>query len=180
MENQADRAGVVILPPLLMLIALLVVIVLHWLWPLRTSMWRLAVAVGIILGALGIGSMAWGRKTLVKGGTNVSPLKPVTGIITDGPYRYTRNPLYIGVMSLFIGLSLIIGTWWGFVVLVPVFLILHYGVILREESILSRNSAIVTSNTNAWFAGTYNSCDPKQIVGSEPQLPSGCRNWRGP
>jgi protein-S-isoprenylcysteine O-methyltransferase Ste14 len=138
MGNQADRPGVVILPPLLMLIALLVVIVLHWLWPLRTGRRLLAVAVGIILGALGIGSMAWGRITLVKGGTNVSPLKPVTGIITDGPYRFTRNPLYIGVMSLFIGLSLIIGTWWGFVVFIPVFLILHYGVILREERYLEQ------------------------------------------
>jgi len=42
------------------------------------------------------------------------------------------------MMSLFIGVSLMVGTWWGFIVLVPVFLILHYGVILCEERYLEQ------------------------------------------
>jgi|SRR6516162_10154628 protein-S-isoprenylcysteine O-methyltransferase Ste14 len=138
MENQTDHPGVVILPPLLMVLALVVMLALHWLWPLRIGRRLLGVALGIILGVLGIGSIAWGHTTLVKGGTNVSPLKPVRGIVTDGPYRFTRNPLYVGMMSLFIGVSLMVGTWWGFIVLVPVFLILHYGVILCEERYLEQ------------------------------------------
>jgi protein-S-isoprenylcysteine O-methyltransferase Ste14 len=74
----------------------------------------------------------------VKSGTNVNPLKPTTAIVTGGPFRFTRNPLHIGVMNLLVGLSLLIGTWWGLVVLIPVFLILHSGVVLRKEAYLER------------------------------------------
>jgi protein-S-isoprenylcysteine O-methyltransferase Ste14 len=118
MENQPDRPGVVILPPLLMALALLLV--------------------SIVLSVSGIGSAAWGRITLVKSGTNVNPLKPTTAIVTGGPFRLTRNPLYVSIMSLFVGLSLLIGTWWGLVLLISAFLILHYGVVLREEAYLER------------------------------------------
>lgn len=138
MQDQRDSPGVVILPPLLIVLALLVVGALHWLWPLPISTRPVAVAVGIVLSVLGIGLAEWGRRTLVNGGTNVSPLKPTTAIVFAGPFRFTRNPLYVGVMSLFLGLSLAIGTWWGFFVIVPVFFMLHHGVILREERYLER------------------------------------------
>jgi protein-S-isoprenylcysteine O-methyltransferase Ste14 len=46
--------------------------------------------------------------------------------------------LYVGAMTLLIGLTLVVGTWWGFVVLVPLLLSLHYGVVLREERYLEQ------------------------------------------
>jgi protein-S-isoprenylcysteine O-methyltransferase Ste14 len=138
MDNQSDRSGVAVFPPLLMALALLVMLMLHWLWPLPVPMRPLAQVLGIVLGILGIAGAVWGRNALVKGGTNVSPLKPTTAIVMSGPYRFTRNPLYVGAMTLLIGLSLIIGTWWGFVVLVPLLPILHFGVILREERYLEQ------------------------------------------
>jgi protein-S-isoprenylcysteine O-methyltransferase Ste14 len=97
-----------------------------------------ALAIGIFMCILGVGLAAWGRITLVKGGTNVSPLKPTTAIVTAGPFRFTRNPLYVGVMTLLLGLSLALGTWWGLIVIVPLLLILHHGVVLREEAYLER------------------------------------------
>jgi protein-S-isoprenylcysteine O-methyltransferase Ste14 len=138
MQDQPDSPGVAIFPPLLMGLALLAVGVLHWLWPLPISTRPVALAFGIVLSILGVGLAAWGHRTLVKGGTNVSPLKPTTAIVIAGPFRFTRNPLYAGVMTLLLGLSLAIGTWWGFVVIVPVLFILHHGVILREERYLER------------------------------------------
>jgi protein-S-isoprenylcysteine O-methyltransferase Ste14 len=136
METSTDRAGVVILPPVLMAAAFAVVLVLNHFWPLPIGMRVMSVVVGAVLSLLGIGSAAWGRVTLVKGGTNVNPLKPTTAIVSAGPFRFTRNPLYVGVLSLFAGLSFIVGTWWGLIVLFPVFLILHFGVVLREERYL--------------------------------------------
>lgn len=138
MENQSDRPGIVILPPVLMALALVLVLVLHHFFPFPVGARPLATALGIVLGVSGIGSAAWGRVTLVKSGTNVNPLKPTTAIVTGGPFRFTRNPLYFGVMSLFVGLF---ATHWhlvGLVVLIPVFLILHSGVVLREEAYLER------------------------------------------
>jgi protein-S-isoprenylcysteine O-methyltransferase Ste14 len=138
MQDQVDRPGVAVFPPLIVGLALLAVIALHWLWPLQISMQPLAVVFGIFLSILGISSAAWGRKTMLQAGTNVSPFKPSTSIVTGGPFSFSRNPLYVGILSLFIGLSLVIGTWWGFVLLVPVALTLHLGVILREERYLEQ------------------------------------------
>ena len=98
----------------------------------------MAIVLGVALSIFGVGLAACGRMTLTRGGTNVSPLKPTTAIVARGPYRFTRNPLYVGIQSLFIGLSLLLGTWWGFVIEIPAFLILHYGVVLREELYLER------------------------------------------
>ena len=138
MEDQLDRPGVVIFPPLIIGLALLSAIALHWLWPLSISVRPVALVLGTLLSLLGVGSAAWGRKILMQAGTNVSPFKPSTAIVTDGPFRFSRNPLYVGITSLFIGLSLLIGTWWGFILIVPATLILHYGVILREERYLEQ------------------------------------------
>jgi protein-S-isoprenylcysteine O-methyltransferase Ste14 len=138
MESQPDRPGVVILPPLLMLLALVLALALHHFWPLDIGARGLTISLGAVLCVLGIGSMAWGRVTLMRGGTNVDPRKPTTAIVTGGPFRFTRNPLYVGVMSLLVGITLLVGTWWGIIVLVPAFLILHYGVVLREEAYLER------------------------------------------
>ena len=136
MNTHTDHPGVIILPPLLMVLALMLGLVLHRFWPLPIGAPSLAIALGTVLAVLAIACMAWGRVTLAKGGTNVSPRRPTTAIVTNGPFRFTRNPLYLGVMSLFAGVTFLFGTWWGVAVLIPVFLILHYGVVLREEAYL--------------------------------------------
>jgi protein-S-isoprenylcysteine O-methyltransferase Ste14 len=138
MEDSLDHPKVVIFPPLIIGLALLCAVALHWLWPLPISARSAALILGAILSVLGVGSAAWGRQTMMRAGTNVSPFKPSTAIVAEGPFRFSRNPLYVGITSLFIGLSLLIGTWWGFILIVPAALILHYGVVLREERYLEQ------------------------------------------
>jgi protein-S-isoprenylcysteine O-methyltransferase Ste14 len=70
--------------------------------------------------------------------TNINPFKPTISIVTSGPFRITRNPLYVGVTLIYCGLSLVSNTWWCFVLLVPVLLLIHFGVVTREESYLER------------------------------------------
>jgi protein-S-isoprenylcysteine O-methyltransferase Ste14 len=138
MQSQLDRAEVVIFPPLLLGLTLLSIIVLNWLLPLPIPLKSVAVALGIVLAILGMGSTAWGRTTLLQAGTNVNPLNPTTAIVSEGPFRLSRNPLYVGGTSFFVGLSLAIGTWWGCILLIPFALILHYGIILPEERYLEQ------------------------------------------
>ena len=54
-------------------------------------------------------------------GTNISPLRPATAVVTTGPFRFSRNPLYLALTLLYLGLTLAFNTWWGIVVLVPSF-----------------------------------------------------------
>lgn len=138
MNREPDHPNVVIFPPLIPLSVLVVTLGLHRVWPLPIPVKTTAFVIGVILCLLGIGCAAWGRITLARAKTNVSPLKPTTAIVTGGPFRFTRNPLYVGVSTLLLGLSFLIGTWWGMIILLPAMFLLHYGVILREERYLEQ------------------------------------------
>jgi protein-S-isoprenylcysteine O-methyltransferase Ste14 len=80
----------------------------------------------------------WGRRTMQAAGTNMSPLRPTTAVVTTGPFRFSRNPLYLALTLLYFGLTLAFNTWWGIVVLIPLLIIMHRGVVLREERYLEQ------------------------------------------
>ncbi|PYR38118.1 MAG: isoprenylcysteine carboxylmethyltransferase family protein [Acidobacteria bacterium] len=133
----ADNPGVIVWPPLLYGGALIVVLILRAVWPMpivaATTVW-----LGLAFVVIGLAIMATGRRTMTAAGTNVNPSRPATTIVSSGPFRFTRNPLYVGVTLIFGGLTLAFNTWWGFIVLVPVLITMHFGVVLREERYLER------------------------------------------
>lgn len=136
MVAPADKPGVVAPPPLLFGVGLIVALLLRWRWPMPivgsgTALWP-----GLALVALGLAIGILGRRALKAAGTNVNPYRPTTAIVTSGPFRFSRNPLYVSVALVYLGLTLALNTWWGVALLVPVVLILHYGVVLREERYL--------------------------------------------
>jgi protein-S-isoprenylcysteine O-methyltransferase Ste14 len=135
-EPQRDSPGVVALPPALYGIAFSIVLLVRWLWPLPILPYPAPFWAGLTLVVLGIALGFWGQRTMRVAGTNVHPSRPTTAIVSSGPFRYSRNPLYLALNSVFIGLSLAVNTWWGFVTLVPLVVVMHYGVILREERYL--------------------------------------------
>lgn len=138
MDTSADKPGVVVLPPLLYAAALIVVLALHWFWPMPISSRAVSLTVGLTLILFAIAIANWGRRTMHSAGTNVNPLRPTTAVVTSGPFRFSRNPLYLALTLLYVGLILSFNTWWGIVVLVPLLIIMHYGVVLREERYLDR------------------------------------------
>jgi protein-S-isoprenylcysteine O-methyltransferase Ste14 len=138
MDESADHPDIVALPPLLDLAAFLVVLLLRWIrpWPILPPHLVPWVGIGLLLAGLAIGIP--GRLALRSAGTSVKPTQPTTAIVMRGPYRFTRNPLYVGLTCFFVGLTLAFDTGWGFVVLVPLLVVMHFGVVRREESYLER------------------------------------------
>lgn len=138
-QENKDRAGVIAPPPLIYLGGILIGLALdrwEWHWPIFGSTgWRWS---GLVLVVAGIVLLVAGRRALLKAETNVNPFKPTMAVVTAGPYRFTRNPLYVGVTLIYCGLTLLINTWWCFVFLVPVLLFIHFGVVTREERYLER------------------------------------------
>jgi protein-S-isoprenylcysteine O-methyltransferase Ste14 len=65
--------------------------------------------------------------------TVVDPRGTVTNIVRRGPYAFTRNPMYLSLMLIYVGGLLAFRLEWAIVWLVPVFLMLHFGVIRPEE-----------------------------------------------
>ena len=66
----------------------------------------------------------------------MDPTLPTTSIVTSGPYQYSRNPLYLGLTLFFVGLTLTMNTWWGILALIPLVVVMHNAVIVREEQYL--------------------------------------------
>jgi protein-S-isoprenylcysteine O-methyltransferase Ste14 len=76
------------------------------------------------------------RRALLAARTNIGPTLPSTAIVTTGPFRLSRNPLYLALTLLYLGLVLAFDSWWGIARLIPLLLVMHRGVILREERYL--------------------------------------------
>src|ERR1051325_6079921 len=138
MAESADNPGVIAPPPLIYAAAFLIALLLHRLALMTIFGGGLALWPGLALVALSVGLAIWGRQALVSAGTNVNPYRPSTAIVDSGPYRFTRNPLYVALTLMYVGLTLAFDTWWGFILLVPVLIIMHLGVIRREERYLQR------------------------------------------
>src|SRR4051812_7966494 len=92
----------------------------------------------MILSIPALALAAWGSRTMHRAGTNISPLKPAVSLVTTGPFRFSRNPLYVAVTLLYVGFTLLINSWWGVLLLAPVLIAIHWGVVRREERYLER------------------------------------------
>ncbi|HET9888443.1 MAG TPA: isoprenylcysteine carboxylmethyltransferase family protein [bacterium] len=137
-SSEPDHPGVIALPPLLFLGFLAAGVVLNLLRPLAISASNgLRIAGGVlVLGGLSLA--VWGRKTMTRTGTNVNPRQPATALVVTGPFRYMRNPLYVAMFVMYIGLALLINTAWMILLLAILFPLMHWGVVLREERYLDR------------------------------------------
>jgi protein-S-isoprenylcysteine O-methyltransferase Ste14 len=135
--EKADNPGLMISPPLLYAIAFLVVLVLSWLWPWRVGSQTLARWAGIVTLSMGLALGLWAQRALRQAGTNINPTLPTTALVTAGAYGRSRNPLYLALSLAFLGLSLAVNSLWGLVALVVLLVVIHYGIVLREERYLA-------------------------------------------
>jgi protein-S-isoprenylcysteine O-methyltransferase Ste14 len=133
-----DKPNVVAFPGVLYAGAFAIAFALHLIWPLELTDRDSARWVGMGICVAGAALIIWGIATMRAARTNIYPELPATALVTTGPFRFTRNPLYVSLAILFTGLSVEMNNGWGLIVLVPLAFVMHYGVILREESYLER------------------------------------------
>ncbi|MFN2637226.1 MAG: isoprenylcysteine carboxylmethyltransferase family protein [Gemmatimonadaceae bacterium] len=139
LASSKDSPGVLVFPPLLFGGTLVLGLVLHALVPLGLRLPVLpARAAGVVLVIGGALLARWAETTMHEAGTNVNPGKPTTAIVIAGPFRYTRNPLYLAVTAVYGGISLLVPAVWPLLLLVLVLIVLQWGVIMREERYLER------------------------------------------
>lgn len=135
--NFRDSSGVVIRPPIAWALAVMAGFALNWLYPLPV----LPAPVGWLGGfvfLLGLALLIWAALTFRRAGTEVQTSQPTTRIVTNGPYRYSRNPIYVGMFLGLVGLAVAFNSLWLIAVLVPFYLTIRYGVVAREEAYLER------------------------------------------
>jgi protein-S-isoprenylcysteine O-methyltransferase Ste14 len=133
-----DTAGVIAAPPLLFGAALVVALVLHASHPMRITPLgngapRLA---GVALLVVGLLLSSAVMRAFGRAGTHVSPYRKTTRFVSTGPYRYTRNPDYLGQTLMYAGIAVVANSWWPLFLLPLVLIVVGHGVIRREERYL--------------------------------------------
>jgi protein-S-isoprenylcysteine O-methyltransferase Ste14 len=92
----------------------------------------------IALIAAGIATMVAAIRNFSRASTPVPSNQPVRALVTSGIHGYSRNPIYIGMFLIYAGFGTIAHSPWVLILAIPLFVIMHYGVIAREETYLER------------------------------------------
>ena len=102
--------------------------------PVEFGGWR--VPVGWVLVLLFVGFNGWSLWLFGRHQTGLLPGQATNAMIEEGPYRLSRNPLYVGLLALYLGLALLAPTFWGLVLFPAAVLLVHWGAIRPEERFL--------------------------------------------
>jgi protein-S-isoprenylcysteine O-methyltransferase Ste14 len=138
--NSSERGARVRFPPPLVFLGgiLLGVAFQYLVVPARVPVDRAVSAIGgILIGVAGLGFVASARILFKRTGQNPVPWKPSPVLILKGPYRITRNPMYLGVALIELGLGLAVNNLWISLFSAPALLTVHFIAVLPEERYLS-------------------------------------------
>jgi protein-S-isoprenylcysteine O-methyltransferase Ste14 len=128
-------------PPLLFLAALVLGFTLDRLMPLPLTPPEL-LAIGWTAGgalvAIGVAIMATGIRNFSRADTPVPSNQAVRALVTTGIHGWSRNPIYVGMLLLYAGIGIAARSPWVLILALPVFVILRYGVVAREETYLEQ------------------------------------------
>jgi len=154
-DGGKDTAGVIAPPPVIYLAFLSIGFGADALWPAAVLPQGLQYAAGTAVIALGLVLGFAAVRQFRRHKTPFKTHEPSTALITAGPYRYSRNPIYLALSLLYAGIGIAADSPWVLALLVPLLVVLHYGVIAREERYLERKFADAyrryKSTTRRWL-----------------------------
>jgi protein-S-isoprenylcysteine O-methyltransferase Ste14 len=135
-RDNADNPGVITPPPLIYAGALAAGLLANRRLRLPFLPRRLARTLGplLTLGGFAVGLL--GFREMRRAGTSVDPYEPATAVVTEGPYRFTRNPMYLGFTLQYVGISALFNALLPILLLPAVHQLMRRGVIEREERYL--------------------------------------------
>src|SRR4029453_16291607 len=126
-----DSAQVLVLPPLVYGGAFVMGLLLHLVFPIHILPPTLARGIGVVCVLVSLPLALATLRILSRAHTPVDPMKPTTALVTEGPFRYSRNPIYLALTLLYVGMALLVNAWWILLLVVPVLVVIRYGVIAR-------------------------------------------------
>jgi len=133
-----DTAQVLVFPPLVYGGAFIMGLLLHLVFPLHILPTTLARGIGVVCILVSFPLAIATLRALSCAHTPVDPMKPTTALVTEGPFRSSRNPIYVALTLLYLGVASLVNALWILLLVVPVLLVIRYRVIAREEAYLAR------------------------------------------
>jgi protein-S-isoprenylcysteine O-methyltransferase Ste14 len=134
----ADHAAVWFRPPLGLLTAIIAAFAAHWFAPIAFPLADTPFALGPVIVVLSLFLFIWAARTMRSNGASLPPNSPTTVVVSQGPYNFSRNPIYLSMLLLQLGLSLWGNSLW-FLIAAGIFAgLLFWGVVRKEEDYLER------------------------------------------
>lgn len=133
-----DNPRVFIPPPFIFLAGIGAGYALEQILPLRISVPVWLEIAAAVLGLAGLALVGIGLGAFLAHRTHVVPVRPASALIVTGPYRFTRNPMYLGFAAAYLAAAVVLGSGWYLLLFVPVLAIMQRYVIRREEAYLER------------------------------------------
>ncbi len=125
--------GIRIPPPVIYVAALAVGFVLNYLWPMSPLSGSSRYVIGLGLPLVSLHIMPPVLRRFRRAGTPFDVRKAASVLITDGPYRFSRNPSYVSLTLLYLGIGILLNNGWILILVAPVFLVMDLWVVRKEE-----------------------------------------------
>ncbi len=125
--------GIRIPPPVIYVAALAIGFVLNYLWPMSPFSGSSRYVIGSLLIAVNVLIMPPVLRRFRRAGTAFDVRKAASVLITDGPYRFSRNPSYVSLTLLYLGIGSLLNNGWILILVAPVFLVMDLWVVRKEE-----------------------------------------------
>jgi len=140
MENKKDNPGVYIPPPLFYVVIFLAALFLQNKFPINAILFRGQgfKILGIIFIFIALFFLIKSLRQFIQSKNTVVTMLPASSLQTAGIYRITRNPMYLGLAIVYLGLSCLIGNWWNFILFPFLLLLVQQYIIRKEEKYLDR------------------------------------------
>ncbi|MDD2816719.1 MAG: isoprenylcysteine carboxylmethyltransferase family protein [Thiotrichaceae bacterium] len=130
-------SGIIALPPVLYLSAFCMGGMIHLIYPQSILPFNgILQYLGIFLLIVSATLAGWAFISLRNLGTSPDPRKHSLMLSTQGAFGFSRNPIYVAMTGLYLGMTLIINSLWLLLLLMPLLWLMHWGVVLREERYL--------------------------------------------
>lgn len=137
-DDDQDHPGIFIKPPYIFAAFFMLAVVLEYFWGVDIFRWGAQLTIGVLLMSFGAGTLTWCVMRFGNAQTNLSPSRPAHALVTDGPYHISRNPIYLSMIAIYLGLVVVFDIVWGLVLLVPLIYVIKTFVIEKEEAYLER------------------------------------------
>jgi len=148
MKNKKDSPGVYIPPPLFYVLTFLAAILLQKKIPINDSVFHLQFikVVGVLFLAISLFFSFTSLRMFFLSKNTLILIKPASSLQTNGIYNISRNPMYVSLALIYLGLTCLIGNWWNILLFPLLFLIIQEYVIKSEEKYLQRAFGIEYSD----------------------------------
>jgi protein-S-isoprenylcysteine O-methyltransferase Ste14 len=140
METKRDSPGVYIPPPLFYVLIFLAAVFAQKKVLINDSLFHLQITkmTGMLFLIISLLFMITSLRKFFQSKNTLILIKPASSLQTNGIYRISRNPMYVGLAVMYLGISCLIGNWWNIILFPILLLVIQEYIIKREEKYLER------------------------------------------